>query len=864
MADYRSLVIVSGVTRQIVNGDRIIAPSGVVSAGADLTLEAAATYAINVGTAVATQVNVGSGTAPVSVGGLLYANTMDRATAGALTIGGTNATSISVGKAGVAVTAAGGILTTSVGRSSAGTLAIGTDANTTAITVGAVGVTTTIAGDLQVNGAETIIGLTTFTGDAQFNGNVVFGNAVTDTVAFQSVIGNGTYNDLIFRVGNTHTIKAAAAAAGAGGIGNTMRYLGGDGAAADATTPGGAGGYADFRAGTGGAGSAAQIAGMGNSATLKGGDAGVNGGAGGNSGGNAIVNGGLGTNGTNGQVQIGYTQTSQIYLGPVSGTATPITQQSTSQVTFNGQMFLGLDVTFPNTVDHEIKVNDTATVDTDGKGIWMYAGAAGAASTANALPGGAVELTGGTGGAGSATYTSGPGGNVNIDAGPAGAAAAGGGNYGGNVIVRGGNGTGTVTGGHVYMAGGNGTTDGEVWVGYQNTSLIRLGNTTDNTPISQQGTGNVTFVGPVLCNNNVTLGDGTADTVTVNGEFFYFSNLVDHTVQVVASAATVAGKGIGITAGRGGAGSGATPGGAGGECNLGGAQGGAGTATGLAGAGGAASLVGGWAGTALAGGGAAGGNVTIEAGNSSGAVKGANAIIHAGYSGTGDNGDIVLEYAHDVTITCNNKISLVPTSHIETAAEFRTTSRIRIGESSTPSTVSNNGFLYTKDVAGIAELFWRDDTNVELQVTTNGQLNVTASTSSPKVVFTGTARATISAGAPVCLNYDGANNGVFNADANGTGTGTQRCIGLADAATTATNPAYVVTNGAKATADAIWDAVPATTDVGKPAYLSENVGKLTLTAPSTIGSVVQVVGVISAGGTGNVAVLVQPQAPVLL
>lgn len=45
-----------------------------------------------------------------------------------------------------------------------------------------------------------------------------------------------------------------------------------------------------------------------------------------------------------------------------------------------------------------------------------------------------------------------------------------------------------------------------------------------------------------------------------------------------------------------------------------------------------------------------------------------------------------------------------------------------IEQSSDPSAVANRGFLYTKDVGGITELFYRDSAGTVTQVTSNGSV----------------------------------------------------------------------------------------------------------------------------------------------
>lgn len=62
-----------------------------------------------------------------------------------------------------------------------------------------------------------------------------------------------------------------------------------------------------------------------------------------------------------------------------------------------------------------------------------------------------------------------------------------------------------------------------------------------------------------------------------------------------------------------------------------------------------------------------------------------------------------------------------PSTHDELAGEH---SNVRMAEqASNPASVANKGFLFTKDVAGITELFYMDSAGTALQITTNGVLN---------------------------------------------------------------------------------------------------------------------------------------------
>jgi len=70
-----------------------------------------------------------------------------------------------------------------VDSSVAGTLSVGAS-TANAITIGKVGVTTSFPGPVALDGDVTTVGGTQFTTDAQFDGNVTFGNAATDNVSF--------------------------------------------------------------------------------------------------------------------------------------------------------------------------------------------------------------------------------------------------------------------------------------------------------------------------------------------------------------------------------------------------------------------------------------------------------------------------------------------------------------------------------------------------------------------------------------------------------------------------------------------------------------------------------------------------------
>jgi len=102
--------------------------------------------------------------------------------------------------------------------------------------------------------------------------------------------------------------------------------------------------------------------------------------------------------------------------------------------------------------------------------------------------GGTVQLTAGAGGVGDTGQTGGSGGGLTLTAGAAGAA--GGGTQG--------------VGGDVTINAGDGLTDGDVILGSSNTDMILLGNATNNTDITQVGTGPVTWNGAMTANEGGT------------------------------------------------------------------------------------------------------------------------------------------------------------------------------------------------------------------------------------------------------------------------------------------------------------------------------------------------------------------------
>lgn len=128
----------------------------------------------------------------------------------------------------------------------------------------------------------------------------------------------------------------------------------------------------------------------------------------------------------------------------------------------------------------------------------------------------------------------------------------------------------------------------------------------------------------------------------------------------------------------------------------------------------------------------------------------------------------------------------------------------------------------------------------------------------------GTSGEAILAGAPVLFDDSGGAPRVVRADANGAGQ-TVFAVGInLSTVVGAGSPVSVITSGRVATLDAVWDLpTPIAADVGKPVFLSENVGKLTLTAPTTLGSTVLRVGYIAEGGVGTTTITVSLGDPTI-
>lgn len=353
-----------------------------------------------------------------------------------------------------------------------------------------------------------------------------------------------------------------------------------------------------------------------------------------------------------------------------------------------------------------------------------------------------------------------------------------------------------------------------------------------------------------------------------------------------------------IVGGAGGVGFSTFAAGEGGTVSVTGGLGGDGSLTWLAGAGGGINIQAGDAGANNGAGGAVGGDINIIAGTSTLAgapaglvriragsttnVTGLGGEIHilAGSGSPGGSGDGGLVNitsgdgglsggtAGNINIITGNSYSGNASINIGTSTPG---DNITIGGSSTNILISGSiqfsgntiwSSGYPSLPMGGGDNFAIDGIQVGSAVTatnldtlTNGS-NADALHTHSALGFSGTSGEAITIGAPLGFENVAGSPHVFNADANAVGN-RHFCAGIAGNSPGAPSLSVsIYSTGERSIADAIWDSVPAVADVGSPAYLSENVGKLTLTPPSTLGSYTQRVGFVTRGGTGTVKMLI--------
>lgn len=145
--------------------------------------------------------------------------------------------------------------------------------------------------------------------------------------------------------------------------------------------------------------------------------------------------------------------------------------------------------------------------------------------------GGAAAIYGGTGGAGHTAQNPGAGGAMTVTGGSAGAIGSSGGANGGALYLRGGAKTGSGTNGTAYL-------------GDANTAALSLGNATDNTTITQVGSGQVTFVGNVDATGGL---DVTGAALSIGASGSYSQTAGAFTYNVSASNYAITASAINLT-----------------------------------------------------------------------------------------------------------------------------------------------------------------------------------------------------------------------------------------------------------------------------------------------------------------------------
>jgi hypothetical protein len=294
-------------------------------------------------------------------------------------------------------------------------------------------------------------------------------------------------------------------------------------------------------------------------------------------------------------------------------------------------------------------VCDQAPGSTQGQALVVQSGSGGDASGDAAGAGNYLQLIGGIGGDGDATYAAGAGGAAGVYGGAAGVDGGAGGANGGTAlvrggassgdgtgggttveggassgaadagfaVVRGGNASGAGDGGAAWIYGGTGTTDGVVYVGTVQTSQVN---------IAASGVETWIYDDIVIDNGAVLRWDYQTGTRDIKPD---------------AAPAGSAAQALRMTAGTGGAASGAA-GSEGGTANFLGGLGGAGDGTYAAGTGGTAALEGGPGGGDGGAGGGQGGAASVTGGIATGSENGGNATVAGGSSPSATGGNVFI------------------------------------------------------------------------------------------------------------------------------------------------------------------------------------------------------------------------------
>lgn len=332
--------------------------------------------------------------------------------------------------------------------------------------------------------------------------------------------------------------------------------------------------------------------------------------------------------------------------------------------------------------------------------------------------------------------------------------------------------------------------------------------------------GNLTVIASTSLNGSVTLGADDTTSVIINSRlesniYFLTPDIGSFFYEISADPSTNAGSedpGASLTI-KGGQGSPASltgPGGGGGEGIVQGGQGGSGGVADSSGSGGWARIRGGDAGADLGGGGNSGGSVFLEGGlgtggNAKGQIQVASLMTFV--PAVGAPGNINLPN----NVTSRFQIEGVSVGSSVTAANLNS-----LTNTSNADAVHYHGVSRTSAVAGEA----------------------------------------LTAGHAVAYDNSGGTPRLFKSRAVVASGVLANCVGLAVSTVIAAQAVLVQIVGEMSVADAIFDAVPAVTDVGKRVYVSSNSGKLTLTKPVGSGEVIMRVGTVSQGGAGAVKILI--------
>lgn len=208
MADVRSLVLsTDGSMKQVQVGDSQTIAGTLLTASGNIVLDPAANVELAADVSLVSAAGTGGLDLSASSGAF-------KSSTGAVTISGSSVTIDSTG--------------------ADDTLAIGANSNN--IVIGANGKLVTFAGDVQIDGAQTVVGETTFQQNATFEGNTTFGSdpADGDTVSFAnvSIIGDFAFDGVGYKITNlkdpTSPQDAATAKYVDDGLANKLDLAGGN------------------------------------------------------------------------------------------------------------------------------------------------------------------------------------------------------------------------------------------------------------------------------------------------------------------------------------------------------------------------------------------------------------------------------------------------------------------------------------------------------------------------------------------------------------------------------------------------------------------------------------------------------------